>query len=105
GIVQPEELVRVAREAVAAGHLTAAIRIHGPAEWHRPAVELVQEVLGAKLVIFDAAPLVDREPEPLRHPGCGNTGLDSVAGSLHRHVLSVPGRRITRGPTAGSPGS
>jgi hypothetical protein len=96
-IVQPQIVVRVAREAVTTRHLAAAIRIHGPAERHRPAVELVQEVFGVKLVIFDAAPLVDRDAEALGHPRRRHPRLDRVLAPLHRHVLSSHDNRKARG--------
>src|SRR5207245_11171213 len=89
-IVQTEELVGVPREAVAAGHLAATIRVHGPPEGHRPRVELVHEILGVKLVIFNAPTLVEREPESWRHSRGWNSWDD-------RHVLSLSGHRKTRG--------
>src|SRR5262249_30753088 len=111
-IVEPEEPVRVAREAIPAGHLAAAIRIHGPAQGHRPAVELVQQILRSKPVILDAATLVDGDAEPLGHPRRGDARLDrrpaarrhichitnaSPSSLPHHHVLSLPVERKTRG--------
>src|SRR4029450_1809036 len=58
GIVEPEKLVRVTREAVVAAQLTATIRIGRPAERHRARVELAYEAFGSKLVIFNPAALV-----------------------------------------------
>jgi len=101
-IVEPEELVSVAGEAVTAGHLAAAVWIDGPAEGHRPCVELVHEVLGTKLVILNAASLVKRAAESLGHAGRGNTRLHHGI-RPHRHVLSVAVERKARGN--GSPGS
>src|SRR6267142_1496832 len=101
-IVEPEELVSVAGEAVTAGHLAAAVWIDGPAEGHRPRIELVHEVLGTKLAIFNAASLVERTAEPLGHAGRGNTRLHHGV-SPHRHVLSIYPERKARGN--GSPGS
>src|SRR5207249_5092882 len=86
-------VVRVAREAVPARHLAAAVGIDRPAEGHRAPVEAVQQVLGLELTIFDAAALVDRAPEPGRHPGRRDAGLYKALAPGGRHVLSIQSPR------------
>src|SRR5262249_19198100 len=87
-VAQAEELVRVAREAIPARHLTTAIRVDRPAERHRPTIELVQEILGVKLMIFNATPLVARAPEPLGHSRRRNSRLDRRP-APRRHLCHI----------------
>src|SRR6266566_7489496 len=96
-VVQAEELVRVARKAVPTGHLTAPIRIHSPAERHRAAVELVHEIFRSKLVIFNAAPFIDRDAEPLRHSRRRHPRLHRLCSPWSRHLLSLQTNRKARG--------
>jgi len=93
GIGEPEKFVRVPSEAVMAAHLAATIRIDRPAKRHGARVQLAYEALGSKLVIFNAAALIDRGPEPQRHSRRRN----SWGGVPSRHLLTLLYRRKTRG--------
>src|SRR5262249_41540100 len=44
-VAEPEKLVCIPSKTVMAAHLTSAIGVHGPAEWHRARIELSYEAL------------------------------------------------------------